>query len=144
VFYFFFRLPHSVGAHQVLNTRQLYHFLLGTLQKAMVLVHTMYGVYNTPWKSPRGGVNRRNLKFVTLSTHYKPRLALEVNSSPGERGEIKWESSEWTWWFVLPRFGSKEPSPLWGDHKDPVYFNPFPLSNCHLDRVSLLLNQSGH
>jgi hypothetical protein len=30
-------------------------------------------------------VNRRNLKFITLSTHYKPGLALELKSSPGER-----------------------------------------------------------
>jgi hypothetical protein len=32
-----------------------------------------------------GGVNRRNLKFTTLNTHYKPGLALELKSSPGER-----------------------------------------------------------
>ena len=25
-----------------------------------------------------------------------------------------------------------------------VFFNPFPLSNGHLDRVSFLLNQTGH
>jgi hypothetical protein len=49
-----------------------------------------------------------------------------------------------TWWFVLPRFGSKEPSPRWGGHKDWVSFNPFPLSNGHLDWVSFLLNQTGH
>jgi hypothetical protein len=43
------------------------------------------------------GVNRRNLKFTTLNTHYKPGLALELKSSPGEsRKQIKWESSEWT------------------------------------------------
>jgi hypothetical protein len=30
-------------------------------------------------------VNRRNLKFITLNTHYKPGLALELNSSPKER-----------------------------------------------------------
>jgi hypothetical protein len=51
---------------------------------------------------------------------------------------------EWTRWFVLLRFGSKEPSPQWGVHKDRVYFNPFPLSNGHLDRVSLFLNLTGH
>jgi hypothetical protein len=34
-----------------------------------------------------GGVNRRNLKIINLSTHYKPRLALELNSSPKERGK---------------------------------------------------------
>jgi hypothetical protein len=44
------------------------------------------------WKSPRGGVNRRNLKFITLNTHYKMGLALELKSSPGERGkQIKWK-----------------------------------------------------
>jgi hypothetical protein len=48
-----------------------------------------------------------------------------------------------TQWFVLPRFGSKEPSPCWGGHKDRVSFNPFPLSNGHLDRVSFLLNSHG-
>jgi hypothetical protein len=42
-----------------------------------------------------GGVNRRNLKFTTLNTHYKPRLALELKLSLGERGkQIKWKSSE--------------------------------------------------
>jgi hypothetical protein len=44
---------------------------------------------------------------------------------------------KWTRWFVLPRFGSKEPSPRWGGHKGWVYSNPFPLSNGHLDRMSL-------
>jgi hypothetical protein len=34
-----------------------------------------------------GGVNRRNLKFTTLNTHYKPELALEQISSPGEKGK---------------------------------------------------------
>jgi hypothetical protein len=33
------------------------------------------------------GVNRRNLKFRNLNTHYKSGLALELNSSPGERGK---------------------------------------------------------
>jgi hypothetical protein len=32
-------------------------------------------------------VNRRNLKFTTLNTHYKPGLALELKLSPGERGK---------------------------------------------------------
>jgi hypothetical protein len=49
-----------------------------------------------------------------------------------------------TRWFVLPRFGSCKPSPRWGGHKDRVSFNPFHLSNGHLDRVSFLLNQTGH
>jgi hypothetical protein len=49
-----------------------------------------------------------------------------------------------TRWFVLPRFGSCKPSPRWGGHKDRVSFNSFPLSNGHLDRMSFLLNQTGH
>jgi hypothetical protein len=32
-----------------------------------------------------GGVNRRNLKIINLSAHYKPGLALEFKSSPKER-----------------------------------------------------------
>jgi hypothetical protein len=32
-------------------------------------------------------VNRYNLKFTTLNTHYMPGLALEIKSSPGERGK---------------------------------------------------------
>jgi hypothetical protein len=34
-----------------------------------------------------GGVNRRNLKIINLSTHYKPGLALEMSPSPKERGK---------------------------------------------------------
>jgi hypothetical protein len=34
-------------------------------------------------------VNRRNLKFTSLNTHYKPGLALELKSSPGERAKNK-------------------------------------------------------
>jgi hypothetical protein len=33
------------------------------------------------------GVNRRNLKFITSNTHYKPGLVLELNSSCKERGK---------------------------------------------------------
>jgi hypothetical protein len=32
-----------------------------------------------------GGVDKRNLKFTNLSTHYKPGLALELNPSSKER-----------------------------------------------------------
>jgi hypothetical protein len=34
-----------------------------------------------------GGVNRRNLKIIKLSTHYKSGLALGMNPSPKERGK---------------------------------------------------------
>jgi hypothetical protein len=37
------------------------------------------------WKSPRGEVNRRNLKFTTLNAHLKPVLALELKSSRQDR-----------------------------------------------------------
>jgi hypothetical protein len=30
-------------------------------------------------------LNRHNLKFITLNTHYKPGLALKLKSSPRER-----------------------------------------------------------
>jgi hypothetical protein len=40
-----------------------------------------------PIESRLEGVNRRNLKIINLSTHYKPGLALEMNSSPKERGK---------------------------------------------------------
>jgi hypothetical protein len=41
------------------------------------------------------GVNRHNLKFTTLNTHYKSGLVLELKSSPRERGkQIKWKSNE--------------------------------------------------
>ena len=62
-----------------------------------------------------------------------------------DRGnKLNKNQGEWTRWFVLLRFGSKQPSPRWGGHKDRVYFNPFPLSNGHLNRVSLFLNLLGH
>jgi hypothetical protein len=40
-----------------------------------------------PIESRLEGVNRHNLKFTTLNTHYKPGLALELKSSPGERAK---------------------------------------------------------
>jgi hypothetical protein len=36
-----------------------------------------------------GGVNRRNLKIINLSTHYKSGVALELNSSLKREGENK-------------------------------------------------------
>jgi hypothetical protein len=40
-----------------------------------------------PIESRLEGVNRRNQKFINLSTHYKSGLALEMNLSPRERGK---------------------------------------------------------
>jgi hypothetical protein len=77
---------------------------------------------------------------------YKLKAQLQAEVSVRNKFESKREGEKnhkqmkrMTRWFVLPRFGSKEPSPRWGGHKDRVSFNPFPLSNGHLDRVSFLL-----
>jgi hypothetical protein len=40
-------------------------------------------------KSPKGGVNRRRLKFTNFKYNYKPELALEIKPSPKERVKIK-------------------------------------------------------
>ena len=40
-----------------------------------------------PIESRLEGVDRRNLKIINLSTHYKPGLALEMNPSLKERGK---------------------------------------------------------
>jgi hypothetical protein len=40
-----------------------------------------------PIESRLEGVDRRNLKIRNLSTYYKPGLALEMNSSPKEKGK---------------------------------------------------------
>jgi hypothetical protein len=40
-----------------------------------------------PIESRLEGVNKRNLKFINLSTHYKLGLVLELNPSPKERGK---------------------------------------------------------
>jgi hypothetical protein len=40
-----------------------------------------------PIESRLEGVNRRNLKIINLSTHYKSGLVLEMNPSPKERGK---------------------------------------------------------
>jgi hypothetical protein len=38
-----------------------------------------------PIESHLEGVNRRNLKFTTSNTHYKPKLALELKSGTEDR-----------------------------------------------------------
>jgi hypothetical protein len=38
--------------------------------------------------------------------------------------------------IYFSRFGSNEPTPRWGVHVGQVSFNPFPLSNGHLGRLS--------
>jgi hypothetical protein len=45
-----------------------------------------------PWnlaysKSPRGGMDRRKLKFTNFKHNYKPRLVLEIKWSPKERAK---------------------------------------------------------
>jgi hypothetical protein len=55
-------------------------------------------------------VNRRNLKIINLSTHYKPGLVLELNSSPKERVKNKSKANE-AGDTVICRFGSCKPTP---------------------------------
>jgi hypothetical protein len=38
--------------------------------------------------------------------------------------------------ICFPSFGSKEPTPRLGGYVGRVSFNPFPLSNGHIDRLS--------
>jgi hypothetical protein len=45
-----------------------------------------------------GGVDRRNLKFTNLSTHYKPGLALELNPSPKERAKTNHKQKKQMIW----------------------------------------------
>jgi hypothetical protein len=40
-----------------------------------------------PIESRLEGVNRENLTFINLGTHYKPGLALELKASPKERAK---------------------------------------------------------
>jgi hypothetical protein len=115
---------------------------LNTIHSSTNLVPATTWVRN--WKSPRGGVNRRKLKFTNFKHNYKSGLALEIKSSLKERVKNKsMQMKRMTQWFVLLRFDSCKPTPRWGGHKDRVSFNPFPLSNSHLDRVSFLHNQTG-
>jgi hypothetical protein len=65
-----------------------------------------------PIESHVEGLNRRNLKFTTLNTHYKLGLALELKSSPGEKGKTNQEQiKRMNTVIFLPRFSSKEPNP---------------------------------
>jgi hypothetical protein len=44
-------------------------------------------IINNDAESRLEGVDRRNMKIINLSTHYKPGLALEQISSLGEKGK---------------------------------------------------------
>jgi hypothetical protein len=72
-------------------------------------------------------VNRRNLKTINLSTHYKSGLALEIKSSPKERAKNKSqanEESDTVICFTKVRF-LQTYSPLrWSQR--PGLFQPFP------------------
>jgi hypothetical protein len=92
------------------------------------------------WKSPRGGVNRAKLKFskiITTTSRVSVRNIIE--SERGRKTNRKRIESV-TRGFVLPRFGSRKPTPRWGGHKGRVSFNPYPLSNGPADRVSFLFS----
>jgi hypothetical protein len=72
-------------------------------------------------------VNRRNLKITNLSTHYKPRLALELKSSPKRKGKNKSQANkecDEVICFTEVRF-LQTYSPLrWSQR--PSLFQPFP------------------
>jgi hypothetical protein len=92
------------------------------------------------------GVNRRNLKIINLSTHYKPGLALELKSSPKERAKNKSKANEMNDMvicFTEVRF-LQTYSPLrWSQR--PGLFQPFPSLKRSL-RLSELFSliKSGH
>jgi hypothetical protein len=48
-----------------------------------------------PIESRLEGVNRRNLKIINLSTHYKSGLALEIKPSPKERVKTNQRQMKW-------------------------------------------------
>jgi hypothetical protein len=50
-------------------------------------IFPIQGLLHVITESRLEGVDRRKLKFTTLNTQYKPGLALERISSPGERGK---------------------------------------------------------
>jgi hypothetical protein len=90
-------------------------------------------------------VNRANLKFNNLSTttsrvSVRNRNESEREGTKTNRERIRSETQG----FVLPRFGSRKPTPRWGGHKDRVSFNPFPLSNGPSDRVSFSSQSIGN
>jgi hypothetical protein len=92
------------------------------------------------------GVDRRNLKFTNLSTQYKSGLALELKPSPKEREKTNHprnKASDTMICFTEVQFLQTYSLLRWSQR--PGLFQPFPsLSNGHLDRVSFLLNQTGH
>jgi hypothetical protein len=85
------------------------------------------------------------MKFTNFKHNYKPGLALEIKTSPNERAKKinqRNRADDTVICFIEVWF--LQTYSLLSGHKDRVSFNPFPLSNDHLDRVSFLLNQTGH
>jgi hypothetical protein len=79
-------------------------------------------------------LNRANLKFTNLITTTSRVSVRNINESERGRKTNRKQMKSVTQGFVLPRFGSLKP------HKDRVSFNPFPLSNGPLDRVSFFFS----
>ena len=72
-------------------------------------------------------MNRRNLKIINLSTHYKPGLALEIKASPKERAKTNHKqirADDTVICFTDVRF-LQTYSPLRWSQK-PGLFQPFP------------------
>jgi hypothetical protein len=91
-------------------------------------------------------VDRRKLKFINLKHNYKPGLALEIKPSPKERvktNQPRNKASDMVICFTEVWF-LQTYSPLRLSQR-PGLFQPFPsLKLSPIDRVSFLLNQTGH
>jgi transposase InsO family protein len=100
------------------------------------MARTMLDEYK--WKSPRGGEEAKT-EIYKLKAQLQAGISVRNKIESEREGENKStkEIERMTLWFVLPRFGSKEPILRCGGHKDQVSFNPFPLSNGHLDPSEL-------
>ena len=95
------------------------------------------------WKSPRGGVNRAKLKFTNINTTTSRVSVRNINESERGRENKSQVNKEWDTriCFTEVRF-SQTYSPLrWSQR--PGLFQPFPLSNGHLDRVSFSSQSNG-
>jgi hypothetical protein len=85
-------------------------------------------------------VNRRNLKIINLSTHYKLGLALELKLSPKERVKNKSKANEagdTMIYFIEVRFLQTYSLLRWSQR--PGLFQPFPSLKMSLSHKPLSL-----
>jgi hypothetical protein len=94
---------------------------------------------------PRGGVDRRKLKYTTLNT-LQARVSVRIKSESGREEKTNQPRKQSGWHGDLFYRGSvlKNLVPVEVVTKTRSLSTLFPLSNGHLDRMSFLLNQTGH